>query len=629
MVNMKKLITFLTSVTIAASFTACSNDSKSSSSETSPVDVSSNYSTTTPTKSKDTQVTSKVTDKNSENSSPHRENTTEVNVKNGTVDIADVIHYFHNYGVPYYKSNMNFYEYDKAVVKGTDGKTYLINEDGQALSILNDDIEECIYVNGYDLSPNLLCYTEKEFAGHDQHFQLYTIRDNNNNVIFDEDDNIITPISKNGFMITFDVVDQLSGITENYKIIDINGNTVCELGEGWFDGVGYLGDDIFYYHWEGREGSSVLIDAKSKKVLDLSSFQYNGNNKNLKLKDCIEFGGVYYNKDLSGQYISFSECSDYTSVIDSGYGLPDDLPLANIRFWNKNTIYDFEGNPLKEISDGGILHMIYYDGVYYIISTNNFIYTLDDNFNYITEPQKMERPRFVGLTNSGVVFNDWHLIDKNLDDIDLSIPTDEYLVMGDYVYYSYNSKKIIKNYITGKTIDKIIIGDNSNSNNSSKPSANEAPKSESINLCADSSNWTNWSSEENGCAAELKILSDGAALEITKSHGSGGEQTYYYYNQLKYENITLEKNATYLLEFDIEATDDIRFEYTVQQNYTPYNPYIDKFDVESSNNLKHYSTEFTMTESDNNAAIAFNLNYPDVAVPYTVSIHNLKLTRVS
>lgn len=626
---MKKLITLLTSITMAASFTACSNDSKSSSSETPLVDVSSNYSTTTPTKSKDTQATSKVTEKNSENSSPHRENTTEVNVKNGTVDIADVIHYFHNYGVPYYKSNMNFYEYDKAVVKGTDGKTYLINEDGQALSILNDDIEECIYVNGYDLSPNLLCYTEKEFAGHDQHFQLYTIRDNNNNVIFDEDDNIITPISKNGFMITFDVVDQLSGITENYKIIDINGNTVCELGEGWFDGVGYLGDDIFYYHWEGREGSSVLIDAKSKKVLDLSSFQYNGNNKNLKLKDCIEFGGVYYNKDLSGQYISFSECSDYTSVIDSGYGLPDDLPLANIRFWDKNTIYDFEGNPLKEISDGGILHMIYYDGVYYIISTNNFIYTLDDNFNYITEPQKMERPRFVGLTNSGVVFNDWHLIDKNLDDIDLSIPTDEYLVMGDYVYYSYNSKGIIKNYITGKTIDKIIIGDNSNSNNSSKPSANEAPKSESENLCADSSNWTSWSSPEYNCASNMKILSDGADLEITKSHGSNGEHTYYYYNQLKYENIILEKGATYLLEFDIESTDSINFEYGVQQNYTPYNPYIDKFDVESSNNLKHYSTEFTMTESDNDAAIAFNLNCPNVAVPYTVSIHNLTLTRIS
>lgn len=627
---MKKLITLLTSITIAVSFTACSNDSKSSSSETPPVDVSSHYSTTTPTKSKDTQVTSKVTEKNSENSFSHKENTTEVNVKNGTVDIADVIHYFHNYGVPYYKSNMNFYEYDKAVVKGTDGKTYLINEDGQALSILNDDIEECIYVNGYDLSPNLLCYTEKEFAGHEQHFQLYTIRDNNNNnVIFDEDDNIITPISKNGFMITFDVVDQLSGITENYKIIDINGNTVCELGEGWFDGVGYLGDDIFYYHWEGREGSSVLIDAKSKKVLDLSTFQYNGNNKNLKLKDCIEFGGVYYNKDLSGQYISFNECSDYTSVIDSGYGLPDDLPLANIRFWDKNTIYDFEGNPLKEISDGGILHMIYYDSVYYIISTNNFIYTLDDNFNYITEPKKMERPRFVGLTNSGVVFNDWHLIDKNLDDIDLSIPTDEYLVMGDYVYYTYNSKKIIKNYITGKTIDKIIIGDNSNSNNSSKPSANEAPKSESENLCADSSNWTSWSSPEYNCASNMKILSDGADLQITKSHGSNGEHTYYYYNQLKYENIILEKGATYLLEFDIESTDSINFEYGVQQNYTPYNPYIDKFDVESSNNLKHYSTEFTMTESDNDAAIAFNLNCPNVAVPYTVSIHNLTLTRIS
>ncbi len=118
-------------------------------------------------------------------------------------------------------------------------------------------------------------------------------------------------------------------------------------------------------------------------------------------------------------------------------------------------------------------------------------------------------------------------------------------------------------------------------------------------------------------------------MEITKSHGSGGEQTYYYYNQLKYENITLEKNATYLVEFDIEVTDDIGFEYTVQQNYDPYYPYVDEINTVSSSQIKHFSLEFTMTESDNDAAIAFNLNSPDVAVPYTVSIHNLSLTRIS
>lgn len=157
---------------------------------------------------------------------------------------------------------------------------------------------------------------------------------------------------------------------------------------------------------------------------------------------------------------------------------------------------------------------------------------------------------------------------------------------------------------------------------------NNYSNNESENLCADSSNWTNWSSEENGCAANLKVLSDGAALEITKSNGSGDWYTYYYYNQLKYENITLEKNATYLLEFDIEATGDIDFGCGVEQNYDPYATYVGDV-LCASSNMRHYSFEFTMTESDNNAAIAFNLNYPDVAVPYTVSIHNLKLTRVS
>lgn len=153
-------------------------------------------------------------------------------------------------------------------------------------------------------------------------------------------------------------------------------------------------------------------------------------------------------------------------------------------------------------------------------------------------------------------------------------------------------------------------------------------KSESVNLCADPSHWNNWSSEENGCAATLKVLSDGADLEIVKTHGSNGEHTYFYYNQLKYENIVLEKGATYRLEFNLEAADYISFEYTVEPNYEPYTPYVDEI-VTASNGLTHYMAKFTMQESCDDAAVAFNLNYPDAAVPYTVSVHNLTLTRIS
>lgn len=160
--------------------------------------------------------------------------------------------------------------------------------------------------------------------------------------------------------------------------------------------------------------------------------------------------------------------------------------------------------------------------------------------------------------------------------------------------------------------------------------------SESVNLCADSSNWTSWSSEENGCAANLKILSNGAALEVTKADAGfyeGYELSYYiYFNQLGYNNIALEKGATYRWEFDYESSEDILFNFAVQQNYEPYSWYASYNDGISdvlSDVGNHYSIQFTMPEKDDNVTIVFNCNYPDAATPYTFTVKNLKLVRVS
>lgn len=150
------------------------------------------------------------------------------------------------------------------------------------------------------------------------------------------------------------------------------------------------------------------------------------------------------------------------------------------------------------------------------------------------------------------------------------------------------------------------------------------PESNEVNLCTDSSCWASWSSEEDNCAANLKILSDGAALEVTKANGE-----YLYYNQLKYENIVLEEGATYRLEFDYEGTENIEFEFLVQQNYEPFSYYIAERIEVSSRGSSHYSTQFTMPETDDDSCIAFNSNNHYVATPYSLAIHNLTLVRVS
>lgn len=161
---------------------------------------------------------------------------------------------------------------------------------------------------------------------------------------------------------------------------------------------------------------------------------------------------------------------------------------------------------------------------------------------------------------------------------------------------------------------------------------NDYSNNESENLCADSSNWTSWSSEENGCAANLKVLSDGAALEITKVDSGfyeDNELRYYpYYNQLSYGGLHLEKDAVYRLEFDYEASENFSLQLLVNQSHEPYSYFFwEDIDV-SANSSKHYSAQFTMSATDD-SGIAFNCNDPQAATPYILTIKNLTLVRIS
>lgn len=629
---MKKLIALFASVSIAASFAACTKDSESSSPAQEPVgtvDI-------TPDKPITTSVRTENTPKSttSNNSNKFGSSKTEANSQSGIVDIVEVL-------VPFNQDG-------EAVLKGSNGKTYLVNEEGYSIAefekgLGGDDYDGVDpYENGYILGLNFLSDTEKSF-GYEQNFWIYTIYDKNRNVIFNENDNIITPISKSGYMMTFEVVEQLSGTTEKYKIVDMNGKTVCELGEGWFKDAGYISDDIFFYEQNGK--GIVLIDAAANKLLETgvsggvssdSRHVYTDVHGDSELNDWIKIGNTYFNKNLSGQNISFDKSNYIGSKME-------EVPLTDNRFWHENTIYDFEGNPLKEITDGGVANIYYYDGVYYVESENNFIYTLDADFKYISEPVKKESVHLIGVTSMGVVIRENYeisIIDEKLNKKEMNLVG---LYEGDYVYYyaSADSSKITAyNPINGRTIENIIIDAKSNTNisvaSNNNSNSNSKPEPDAVNLCADSSNWTSWSSEENGCAANLKILSNGAALEVTKADAGFYEgyelSNYLYFNQLGYNNIALEKGATYRWEFDYESSEDILFNFAVQQNYEPYSWYASYNDGISdvlSDVGNHYSMQFTMPVNDSNVSIVFNCNYPDAATPYTFTVKNLTLVRVS
>lgn len=157
---------------------------------------------------------------------------------------------------------------------------------------------------------------------------------------------------------------------------------------------------------------------------------------------------------------------------------------------------------------------------------------------------------------------------------------------------------------------------------STKSKGNLETVSNSENLCANSSNWNSFVYEEKGVAATLSNTRDGVKMEVTKATGEWS-----YYTQIKYDNLILEKNATYRIEFDANTSDNISFEAIVQHNDEPYNYYIG--DVLQLDGHEHYSAEFTMEETDDNVNVAFNCNNPNVATPYFLTIENLSLVRIS
>lgn len=145
---------------------------------------------------------------------------------------------------------------------------------------------------------------------------------------------------------------------------------------------------------------------------------------------------------------------------------------------------------------------------------------------------------------------------------------------------------------------------------------------EDENICADD-NWTSWINEEGGAAASVEYLGDGIQVTVTKS---GAEE---WYIQGSYPDITLEEGAEYRISFDYSADKEVPLWYHVQQNYDPYGQYIYEqlnFSIES----QHYSSTFTMTEkTDRKVVFVLNCGGVDDSVPFTVTLKNLSIVKIS
>lgn len=150
---------------------------------------------------------------------------------------------------------------------------------------------------------------------------------------------------------------------------------------------------------------------------------------------------------------------------------------------------------------------------------------------------------------------------------------------------------------------------------------NDPVTDDSENLCADSSNWGGWVYEDEA-AASVTTLGNGITIDVTSA---GSEE---WHIQGSYSNLTLTAGATYRVEFDYSATKDVALGFHVQQNYDPYGQYHYE-SVNCNTSSKHYSAEFTMTATDDNFVCVFNCGGVSTPVPFSVTVKNLSLVRVS
>lgn len=146
---------------------------------------------------------------------------------------------------------------------------------------------------------------------------------------------------------------------------------------------------------------------------------------------------------------------------------------------------------------------------------------------------------------------------------------------------------------------------------------------EGENLTEDAGNFTSWINEEDNTAAEVTYLDNGIQIAVNKS----GEEEWYI--QDSYPDITLEEGAEYRISFDYVADKDVSLYYHIQQDYDPYGQYIYEL-LDYTTEKQHYSKTFTMTEkTDKRVICVFNCGGADADAPFTVTITNLALVKLS
>lgn len=283
-----------------------------------------------------------------------------------------------------------------AVVEGSNEKYYIINKDGkvegelEGVAVVSIDLMQINQVKntldeGY-FEANTIRENKEDSSGQHAIFDITGKR------IFRDTDNIsYYGVSSAKSIIAKEKIEELSGTTITYKIQDFEGNTLLDnQGKGE---IYYVGDGFYWV--EDSEAKDYLFNAKAKQKIELQwqtdeedfdSMYFEGELFTDKADEIIVGRGDKYVVNKNGTIKSIEICSRVLSNENKIVYYGGDLYGEE----NKCGIYDFNGNMLKDLSEGKVKDIWYENGKIFVLSETGFYYVLDENYNYLVEPVKAE-----------------------------------------------------------------------------------------------------------------------------------------------------------------------------------------------------------------------------------------------
>jgi len=318
---------------------------------------------------------------------------------------------------------MSKYDSGIAAVKSTDDEIYIIDEEGNPRFKIEEKLtsgysREVEVKNGY--------VTLTDCNGTSCNSIIY---DASGKELKSETGARYGKVSKSGYFVVKRWEDSLAnGTTDVTTIENLDGKVIKKVKSASGNYNILIGGNIFYIverTSDGEDSTTKLYNPENGKSIEC--------NLNADLERHSYKYDLVINQDKKEVY--YEDLSQKYSIADNG--------ILNANYYSsEDGIYDIKtGKLVKDLSEGNVKNIYSYDNVYYVTSETGYYYTLDKNFNYIKNPEKNDKYELLGVSDEGVVVNNYstkkiQIIDQNYEVVkELNIDTNNEF---DFIYPESN-----------------------------------------------------------------------------------------------------------------------------------------------------------------------------------------------